>query len=104
MCATFHKSKLIQCEPAGAPLDSAELAGADTFGAAGTSGFPTFADVGAAGTSECWTGTDDAGALPAAGAPAGTGTLAAGADVAGAELPRPAITPSVCFGDGVTPW
>ena len=69
MCATFHES-INQCEPAGAPLDGAELADAEALGAAGTS---DCAEVGATGTSDC-AGTDDAGA----------------------ELPAPAMMPSVC--------
>jgi hypothetical protein len=85
---------LNQCDGEGAPLDGAELAGADPFGAAGTS---DCAEPGAtAGISDCCAGTDDAGALAA-------GALVAGTELAGAELPAPAITPSVCWTLGLTP-
>jgi hypothetical protein len=91
MCRTIHKS-INQCEPAGALLAGADDVGAEAFaGAAGTS---DCAEVRATGTSDC-AGTDDAGALAA-------GALVAGA-LAGAELPAPAITPSVCCVFGVTP-
>ena len=64
-------------------------------GAVGTSEPAALPDAGATGTSECWTGTPDAGAAVAAGALV--------ADAAGAELPLPAMTPSVCCALGLTP-
>jgi len=70
--------------------------GAEVFaGAAGTS---DCAELGAAGTSDCCAGAgaDDTGALAA-------DAFVAGVEPAGAELPAPAMMPSVCLGDGATP-
>ena len=88
-----------QCEAEGPLLAGAGFAGADAFGAAGTS---DFAAAGAAGTSDCCAAGDDAGALPFADTEI-AGALATGADAAGAELPTPAMMPSVCCALGLTP-
>ena len=108
MYPTSHTSKNSnQCESDGALLAGADFVGAEVFGAAGTSDFAALPEVGATGTSECWTGTFDAGAALLAGALAASGCtfgdVFAAAEADDVGVTTPAITPNVCLGDGATP-